>query len=140
MHLLQTGHFGDAADTLFNIDQIQLASDTVARNAIQSILDNNGVLSTIEEIANDDAIGVRDTLFITDQDDTAFIDNSAWSGTLLFSMLGSDQSFRLLGNDSTAQFNSLDDLRNILFAIDAFHYAMNFLYLKKLPYWMPSHH
>ena len=125
-------HFGNAADTLFSTAQIQEASNEVARNAISDIIARNGVLKTIDQIADFDAIGVRDILFATDDDDTAFTNNAAWSGSVLLSMLQSDQTYRLFGDSrDNASFDSLDDLRNVLFAIDAFDYAVDYLVLEK---------
>lgn len=58
--------------------------------------------------------------------DSAYVpNNSGWSGTILFSALDSDQTWRLLGSDKdTAKFDTLDDLRNVLFSRAAFSYAM----------------
>ena len=105
-------HFGDAAETLFSPSQIQLSSNQVARNAITDIINNNGLLPTINDIADNDAIGVRDILFNSDDQDTAFTNNAAWSGTLLFSMLDSDQTYRLLGNDNNAKSNNFHAIHN----------------------------
>lgn len=101
--------------------QIQEASNRVAFNAISSIL-NGGALPTIDQIAEQDAIGVGDVLFkpLIPNDSAGTDQNSAWSGALLFSGLGSDQSWRLLGTSSTnAQLDQVDDLKNLLFAYDA---------------------
>ncbi|MBL1432481.1 MAG: hypothetical protein COB94_003425 [Gammaproteobacteria bacterium] len=110
---------------------IQRASNVVAERAFQFILDTNRV-PTLEEISNEDATGVGDTLFILDQLDTAFSNNSAWAGTILFSLLDGDETDRLLADrgqnlddlNNPAEFNKIEDLRNIIFAVDAFDYAL----------------
>ena len=42
--------------------------------------------------------------------------SSAWSGALLFSLLRSDQTGRLLGTGTEGQLDTLNDLRDVLFA------------------------
>ena len=119
-------HFGVSSNTLFSDSQIQEASDEVARRALDSIINplNDRQLPDINSIAIDDATGVGDTLFVSDLNDTAFTNNAAWSGVTLFSLLGSDQTFRLLNSGNSNELDTLDDLRNILFAIDSFDYAI----------------
>ena len=99
---------------------MQVASNRVAENAITDIFDTNGALPGIDRIAERDATGVGAILFDRDRNDTAFTNNAAWAGTLLFSALGSDQTYRLIGVDRNAVFDILDDLRNVMFAYDAF--------------------
>lgn len=105
---------------------MQLASDNVARalfanlfgKAVDSI---RGKVPVIGEIARDDARAVGDTLFGRDASDTASTVNSAWSGSLLFNMLRSDQTFRLCttGN-STDEIDSLNDFRDVLYAASSY--------------------
>lgn len=112
--------------------QMQIASNTVARNAIGDILNplspNYGVLPAINDIATNDARGVGEALFRSalPGDSAGTAQNSAWAGALLFSGLGSDQTWRLLGSSSsTAQLDRVDDLKNLLFAYDSFKYALD---------------
>lgn len=102
----------------FSDDEMQLASNQVAINAINNMRVDGWELPNLQTIAEADAAGVGETLFYSDPNDSASTQNSAWSGTILFSMLGSDQTGKLLGGDN--QFNTLNDLRDVLFAYDAF--------------------
>lgn len=102
---------------------MQIASNEVARNAIKDILktENNSLLPTLEQIAEKDATGVGDALFKDAiPTDSAFLNNAAWSGTVLFTGLGSDQSWRLLGSGSSGELDAVSDLKDILFAFSAF--------------------
>ncbi len=105
-----------------NIDgKMQIASNQVARNAILDILktENHGLLPTLEHIADKDATGVGEALFQnTIPNDSAFQNNAAWSGSVLFGGLGSDQSWRLLGGDG--ELNTVGDLKDTLFSFSAF--------------------
>jgi hypothetical protein len=111
------------------IDKMQIASNEVARNAIRDILkpENGGLLPTIEQIAEKDATGVGKILFNSSilPNDSANDNqqNSAWSGTILFSGLGSDQTGRLLGGDGSV--NTVGDLKELLFAYDATRFAVS---------------
>lgn len=97
---------------------IQQASNVVAVNTIKAIIANNGVLPTIEQIAGYDAKGVADTLFATTlPNDSAFQNNAAWAGSILFPGLGSDQTGNLLGGDG--QVNTVGDLKDVLFGYAA---------------------
>ena len=115
---------------------IQDASNRVAEKAVLDFLgmagtdrllsDGSWLLPSMADIANNDATGVGEVLFDSlSIDDTARSDtqNSAWSGTVLFSALNSDQTDRLMAAGG-AGFDVLDDLKNILFAYDAFHEGM----------------
>jgi Ca2+-binding RTX toxin-like protein len=105
---------------------MQAASNAVAKNAITDILGRNGVLPNMEDIARNDATGVGKTLYETTlPSDTAFQNNSAWSGTVLFSGLGSDQSWRLLGDINDKKLDTVADLRDVLFAYDAMMKGIN---------------
>ncbi len=55
--------------------------------------------------------------------DSAIDANAGWSGSVLFSMFGTDETERLLSAGNANQFDTLEDLRNVLFAVDAFNYA-----------------
>lgn len=110
----------------FDAPTLQLASDNVARNLIRDLLGESspvwarGDVPDLERIALADATAVGLTLFNQNPADTASNDfnstNAAWAGALLFSQLGSDQSFRLLkaGNDRSA--DTLNDWRDVMFA------------------------
>ena len=83
---------------------MQDASNAVAKNALEDILfgidrlqaDGTWLFPTIDDIAVNDATGVGQTLFVSLGEDTAGgLTNSAWSGTILFSALGSNQTNRL---------------------------------------------
>jgi Ca2+-binding RTX toxin-like protein len=116
---------------------LQLASNQVALNAIQDILgegpnnrvpdlDGNVIAPNMDDIANADAKAVGLTLFDSIKNDSAFASNSGWAGAVLFTALDSDQTWRLLGNEKlTSAFDSLDDLRNVLFARAAFEKALS---------------
>jgi len=105
--------------------KVQEASNAVAKNAFNHILDNNGLLSTLDQIAQNDASAIGKTLYeLTLPNDSAFTNNAAWSGNILFSGLGSDQSWRLLGDKDDRTLNTVSDLRDILFAYDSFFKAL----------------
>ncbi|QNX08112.1 hypothetical protein IC765_14200 [Acinetobacter seifertii] len=84
---------------------MQKASDEVAKNLLTNLFGEGqkGMLvyaeiPDINTIANDDAIVVGKILFNRDPNDTTASGklNSAWSGTLLFTQLTSDQNYRLM--------------------------------------------
>ncbi len=105
---------------------MQKASNQVALNALNDIANKGWYVPTIHDIAEQDAKAVGEVVFANHQEDlSAFRYNSAWSGTLLFTALNSDQSGRLLGNPEGSHavnqtFNTFEDLKNILFAHVAF--------------------
>lgn len=106
--------------------QMQIASNEVAVRVLNDIV--RGEDLTIDSIASRDAIAVGDTLFASlGSTDTALSNNAAWSGTLLFTPLGSNQVSRLFGAGNEAQVDTLDDWKNILFAYDAFAGAMKYV-------------
>lgn len=116
----------------------QQASDAVAEAVIDDIL-NLRILPTVGQIAEQDATAVGETLFSRtpsgedNTDDPAGNPdiNAAWSGSILFSFfdngsVASDQTDRLLSTgENDAAFDSLNDLRDVLFAYDAFGAAFN---------------
>lgn len=108
---------------------MQRASDKVAENLIQNLLGELedsivGGVPDIGDIAEMDAIGVGQVLFGAalghDESDTAYSQNSAWSGSLLFSLLNSNQTFRLMNTGDTGEIDTLSDLRDVLFAYMAY--------------------
>ncbi|WP_246782178.1 toxin-antitoxin system YwqK family antitoxin [Wohlfahrtiimonas chitiniclastica] len=138
---------------------MQQASNKVAENAMNDILDReldqDGFYSfpTIEDISLQDAIGVGQVLFSgLENGDTAKSDgenayasmNAGWSGTMLFTSLGSDQTWRLftagdyLGDNdeygdriNKVSFNRMDDLKNVLFAYFSMKKAISATILDK---------
>ncbi|MDO9008706.1 MAG: calcium-binding protein, partial [Thiobacillus sp.] len=118
---------------------MQAASNEVALRALEDILGENPLTSddrdqhngtwlfpTVGEIASNDAIGVGAILFDSlASGDTARSGlaadggvNAGWAGTILFSPLDSAQTWRLTQGGGVG-LNSLDDVKNILFAYDA---------------------
>ena len=106
--------------------QMQAASDAVAEGMLADVLGEKasewkrGDVPDITRIAVADATAVGGALFGADAGrdplDTAFAANAAWSGTLLFSLLRSDQTGRLLATGTSGQLDTLNDLRDVLFA------------------------
>lgn len=130
----------------FTEAEMQEASNVVARNFANGLLygDLNDGLAAwtvprIDQIAGLDAKAIGEALFevslgITD---TAYSRNAGWSGTIGFNLLGGSSPFetwRLIsagdpgsedkGNHNSATINTLDDIKNILFAIDAYSEAL----------------
>ncbi len=115
--------------------KMQEASNAVAENLLKDLFGQNpdwprGQVPDIERIGKSDATAVGATLFDRnlghDPYDTAATQNSAWSGTLLFTLLRSDQSSRLMrtGNDKE-QIDSLNDMRDVLYAWQAYDQGFN---------------
>ena len=118
---------------------IQLASNNIARNVVESLrerlLINGGAsvsLPSLEMIGLNDSIAVGSTLFGAENGDNTRSDptNAAWSGSVLFSFIGSDQTFRLVSrvneagefvDEQSTRAENLEELRNVLFALDAFN-------------------
>lgn len=111
---------------------MQAASDQVAINALQDILTDRVNPLTLERIAKQDATGVGEVIFSGDKLDSAYLSNSAWSGSILFSPLGSDQTGRLIKSGESAKMDNLDDIKNVMFACNAFKAALNKVIDKKL--------
>jgi Ca2+-binding RTX toxin-like protein len=129
----------------FSEAEIQNASNVVARNLVNGLLFGSPendlgawTVPTIIQIAALDAAAIGDQLFkkTLGDTDTATSQNAAWSGTIAFSLLGGDNPFetwRLIsagdshstepGQYQTARVNRLDDLKNILFAVESYQYA-----------------
>lgn len=110
--------------TRLTVPQMQAASDAVAEGMLADVLGERasewkrGDVPDITRIAEADAKAVGKSLFNRSLTDTAaeLQQNSAWSGTLLFSLLRSDQTGRLLGTGTSGQLDTLNDLRDVLFA------------------------
>ena len=111
---------------------MQLASNEVAKKALLDILDltrkqpdGRWLAPTIGDIAKNDATGVGLILFagLPGTDTAKPPVNAGWSGTILFSALGSNQTSRLtlIGG---AGLNTLDDIKNVLFAYESYSEAL----------------
>jgi len=124
-------HFGTALSEA----QAQAASDAVAKNVLGDIT-STGVLPTVDRIARRDAAAVGKTLFNTTPGGQSYSDtagnpqiNAAWSGTVLFSFfdhgsVAADQTGRLVQTGaSDTRLDSVNDLRDVLYAYDAFTHA-----------------
>lgn len=113
----------------FDENMMQQASNKVGLNAFEELYKsiNKGILDipTMEIIAKDDATGVGEILFARDPNDTAHAEkaNSAWSGVSLFSVLGSDQTYRILGSGQGSTFDTFTDLRDSMFLLESFRHA-----------------
>ncbi|WP_293932604.1 calcium-binding protein [Iodobacter sp.] len=114
--------------------KMQLASNGVAFNLIHNLKNEPTFpwyCPSIDSIASADASSIGENLFSSlGKKDTAVSHNSAWSGTIGFTLLGGSspyETWRLVGaGDSKDQesFNTLDDFKNILFAIDSYDKAL----------------
>lgn len=116
----------------YSNDLMQEASNEVAERALDDILkdfrkqpDGRWLVPSIEDIANNDATGVGQKLFasLVGADTAKPPNNAGWSGTILFSALGSNQTERLT-RQGGADLNTLDDIKNILFAYESFSDAL----------------
>jgi hypothetical protein len=126
----------------FSDAEMQLASNGVALNLWQNLSDPDNryhwKVPPISEIAKADASSIGVNLFgpastyPLQSNDTAVSANSAWSGALGFNLLGGSppyESWRLLtGGDGAANTastpNTLDDFKNVLFAVVAYDKAL----------------
>ena len=118
----------------FGAEKMQEASNKIGINAFSEIEQQAGKNKTnpvpllnMKFIADKDATGVGKVLFDRDTNDTAHAEqfNSAWSGVSLFSVLGSDQTYRILGSGKRETFDTLTDLRDSMFLVESFRYAFN---------------
>lgn len=112
---------------------MQVASDAVAQNLINDLLGREddwieGQVPGIARIAESDARAVGRVVFGPEngksESDTAFTQNSAWSGSLLFSLLGSNQNGRLMGTGSAGQIDTLNDVRDVFYAFLSYKAAL----------------
>ena len=132
----------------FTADEMQKASNVVARNVANGLLlgdANSGdplapwTVPRIDQIAGLDAKAIGEALFsqALGAGDTATSRNAGWSGTLGFDLLGGSSPFetwRLLsagdsgselpGRHGQATLNTLDDVKNVLFAVLAYEKAL----------------
>lgn len=110
---------------------MQAASNAVGDNLAETLKElsissnDNFYAPSLALVGERDAIGVGRVVFSQLEGQTAFEENSAWSGSLLFTMLGQDETSRLYrGSGSDAAVDTLDDLRNIAYAVAAFRSAV----------------
>jgi Ca2+-binding RTX toxin-like protein len=119
----------------FSASLLQEASDNVALGVIADIL-GSGVMPSVEEIAENDATAVGDTLIrpVLDPLDSAVLENAAWSGAVLFSALQQSpaQTNSLLNGGTFGVADAFDDLKNVLFAYVAYSKAFEFARSKAL--------
>lgn len=125
-------HFGRPAPGGVVTGGLQAASNAVALNVYDDIrTGNNGQrpvwsLPTIDGIAANDGRAVADTLFNIPGSSAAFPRNAGWAGTVLHSLLGDDQTWRLIGTlpTPTPTADTYDDYRNLLFAQMSYYQAL----------------
>ena len=103
------------------IPNMQAASDAVAINVLDDLFGRNtpatrGIVPTIDQIATNDARAIGETLFNIPNDTANTPTNAAWSGTLLFSLLNSNQTGRLIASGSSISLDTVNDWRDVLFA------------------------
>lgn len=126
--------------------KMQESSNQVAVNLMNTLIKGSvehdlapWTVPSISQIAEIDASAIGKVLFREDVGDidTATSRNAGWSGTIGFSLLGGErpyETWRLIsagdpdshikGNHGLARFNRLDDLKNILFAVDSYGIAL----------------
>lgn len=130
----------------FSDFKMQESSNQVAVNFMNALIKGSvehdlapWAVPSISQIAAIDASAIGKVLFREDVGDidTATSRNAGWSGTIGFSLLGGErpyETWRLIsagdpdshikGNHDLAKFNRLDDLKNILFAVDSYSVAL----------------
>lgn len=111
--------------------QMQQASNAVAEKLLKDLLGESsdwirGDVPDINRIAFADATAVGEVLFSGDGADTAAAtqQNSAWSGALLFTMLGSDQTGKLTSTSTANVIDTLNDLRDVFYAAVSYSKAI----------------
>jgi len=128
----------------FSEAEMQKASNGVALNLYLDITGRSGrsgiepwTVPQIDQIADADASSIGLNLFgagstqpLSSTDD-AITKNSAWSGALGFNLLGGSspfESWRLLADGQelrdNSTLNTLDDFKNILYAVDSYDKAL----------------
>ncbi|MFA0939536.1 hypothetical protein ACDH53_19210 [Pseudomonas tremae] len=129
----------------FTDQEMQQASNVVARNLVNGLINGSSSdglaawsIPSISQIASLDAAAIGEQLFLSSlgPNDTATSQNSAWSGTIGFSLLGGEnpyETWRLItagdpistnaDTHQTATVNTLDDFKNILYAVHSYRYA-----------------
>jgi Ca2+-binding RTX toxin-like protein len=117
--------------TGFSLDDMQRASNAVAVNLWNSLVQNqdpsqNLVVPSIDKIASADAAAIGVELYGQYPNDTALTANAAWSGAIGFNLLGGVSPWETwrLTTAGESGFDTLDDFKNILFAVDAYDKAL----------------
>ena len=108
--------------------KMQEASNEIAKRLLSDLVGDNplewpkGQVPDIARIALADARAVGAVLFNGDLNDTAaeLQQNSAWSGSLLFSLLRSDQTGKLVSTGASGSIDTLNDVRDVLYAYKAY--------------------
>ena len=125
--------------SIFGAEMMQKASNKIGSRAFDQIIENQSddifTIPSMNDIAIYDAIGVGEILFSRDKDDSAHQskENSAWSGVPLFSVLGSDQTARILNNGQQDSFDTLTDLRDSMFLLESFRHAFTETFKGSVP-------
>ena len=112
--------------------KMQEASNAIANKLLDDIEGKNapfwpkGQVPDIARIAFADARAVGAVLFNGDLNDTAaeLQQNSAWSGSLLFSLLRSDQTGKLISTGTPGSIDTLNDWRDVLYAAASYAKAL----------------
>jgi len=134
----------------FSDTELQRASNAVAENLISDLRLGNDeygatpwTVPSIAQIAGADASAIGAALYQGRVDglDSALVNNAGWSGVLGFSLLGGSppyETWRLIASGDTgsenigeherAQVNTLEDFKNVLFAVDAYNQALQSAY------------
>lgn len=118
-------------ETSIPVGKMQAASNEVANNLLDDLTGVNsqqgwpkGQVPDITRIGEADARAVGRVIFGPEnskpETDTAFTQNSAWSGALLFSLLNSNQTGRLLSTGSGGALDTLNDIRDVFYAAVAY--------------------
>jgi Ca2+-binding RTX toxin-like protein len=130
----------------FSEELMQESSNQVAANFMNSLMHGapkDGLapwtVPLIGQIASIDASAIGKVLFLDElgEEDTASSRNAGWSGAIGFSLLGGaypfetwrlisagDPESEIRGRHKLAKVNRVDDLKNILFAIDSYNVAL----------------
>ncbi|MCU7926648.1 MAG: hypothetical protein KZQ97_09430 [Candidatus Thiodiazotropha sp. (ex Dulcina madagascariensis)] len=104
----------------------QKASDFIADHFLNDMVLKDSKIPDMARIFNFEPEGAK-LLYADypDEGDTAKTEGASWVGTLLVSPFGFDKTHLLLKKgESETVMDSLDDLKNVLFAYDAFQEAL----------------
>lgn len=85
------------------------------------------VMPSLDVIASDDASAIGSTLFANLTTSSALSANAAWSGTLMFSMLGNYQLYRLYdaAGPDTGGVLTVGSFKNVVYAVESFTSAFS---------------
>ena len=100
-------------------------ADNLINDIKNRLRDGNANAPTLAEVAVNDATAIGKLVFKSvGEQDSAFKYNSAWSGTLLFSMLGGNELARLYQEGTSNSLDVVGDLKNLLYAVKSFSTAV----------------